>query len=321
MDPKDVINTTSKRIATRDAYGDELVDLGRDIPQIIVIDADIGKSCKTTEFAKTYPDKHINVGIAEQSAACIAAGLALCGKIPFITTYAVFGSMRMLEMLRQTACYDKLNVKIACSHGGLTPANDGASHQCVEDMGILRTLPNMTIVMGADYYSMRKLIRAAVEYPGPVYLRMTRDPVDILYTPDDMFKIGKAVTIRDGKDITFIANGDMVALALKSARELAEDAIDARVIDMHTIKPLDEEVVEKALLETKNVITIEDHNIFCGLGSAVCEIAAYLGKGRVWRMGVQDKFGQSGPYEQLLIDNGISVHEIMVNARKMLLRT
>ena len=262
---------------TRDAYGEEILALGRENKAIYVVDCDIGKSCKTIPFAKELPGQHVNVGIAEQNAAGVAAGLATCGKIPFVTTYAVFGSMRMVEQIRQEVCYPKLNVKIACSHGGLTPANDGASHQGIEDMGILRTIPNMTVVMGCDYASTRKLVRAAAEYYGPVYLRFTRDAVPDIYDEDEEFIIGKAKELRSGKDVAIIANGEIVSLALEACDALASMGIHATLLDMHTIKPLDTEAVSKVLRECKGVVTVEDHNIINGLGSAVCEVAAELG--------------------------------------------
>lgn len=233
-------------IATRDAFGHELLVMGEAYENLYVVDCDIGKSCKTVDFQNRFPTKHINVGIAEQNAAGVAAGLATMGKVPFISTYAVFGSMRMLEQIRQEACYPNLNVKIACSHGGLTPANDGASHQCIEDMGIMRTIPNMTVIMPADYWSARKLIDAAYHYPGPVYLRFTRDPIPVIYQETDTFEIGRAREIFVGTAATIIANGDVMSLAMQAVTELREEGVSVRLIDMHTIKPLDREAVVKA---------------------------------------------------------------------------
>lgn len=290
---------------TRDAYGEEILALGRENKAIYVVDCDIGKSCKTIPFAKELPGQHVNVGIAEQNAAGVAAGLATCGKVPFVTTYAVFGSMRMVEQIRQEVCYPKLNVKIACSHGGLTPANDGASHQGIEDMGILRTIPNMTVVMGCDYASTRKLVRAAAEYYGPVYLRFTRDAVPDIYDEDEEFIIGKAKELRSGKDVAIIANGEIMSLALEACDALASMGIHATLLDMHTIKPLDTEAVSKVLRECKGVVTVEDHNIINGLGSAVCEVAAELGCGKVKRIGIPDCFGESAPYQRLLAKTGL----------------
>jgi len=305
-------------IATRDGFGDEIVALGKENKNIFVVDADIGKSCKTGAFMKALPEQHINVGIAEQSAAGVAAGLATCGIIPFVVTYAAFGSMRMVEMIRQEACYPNLNVKIACSHGGVTPANDGASHQCIEDMGILSTIPNMTVIMPADYNSARKLVRAAAEKYGPVYLRFTRDAIPEIYGPDEQFEIGKAKLLRDGRDAAIIANGDTVRLAVEAAEVLEAEGVKVRVLDMHTVKPLDVEAVTAAIEDCGKIVTVEDHNIINGLGAAVACVAADLGKGQVKRIGIQDQFGQSAPYERLLAMNGITTENIVVTVKAML---
>ncbi|AWI06071.1 transketolase family protein [Clostridium drakei] len=303
--------------ATRQAFGDEILALGKKNKNIYVVDIDIGKSCKTGEFLKQLPNQHINVGIAEQNACGVAAGLATTGKIPFVSTYAIFGSLRMGEQIRQEVCYPNLNVKIACSHGGLTPANDGASHQCIEDMGVLRTFPNMTVVMGADYYSTRKLVQQAAEINGPVYLRFTRDAIPVIYDENEEFTIGKAKKLKDGKDIAIIANGDTVYLALEASKELEKEGISVKLLDMHTIKPLDREAVLECLNIGK-IITVEDHNIINGLGSAVCEVAAEEGKGKVARIGVQDQFGQSAPYEKLMEINGITIADIVKKAKEMI---
>ncbi len=301
--------------ATRDGFGEEILSLGKNNKDIYVVDVDIAKSCRTTPFSKALPQQHVNVGIAEQNGAGLAAGLATCGKIPFVVTYAVFGSLRMCEMIRQEICYPNLNVKIACSHGGVTPANDGASHQSIEDMGVLRTLPNMTVCMPADYVAAKKLTKAAAEMYGPVYLRFTRDPIAVLYDDDVELQLGKAHQIQDGKDIAIIANGDTVRLAIEAGKKLQAEGISARIIDMHTIKPLDTDVVKDCLETIGKVITVEDHNIINGLGSAVCEVAAELGKGKVKRMGIQDRFGESAPYEHLLAKNGVSVDHIVETAK------
>ena len=310
--------TFDKMIATRDGFGDEIVELGKENKNVLVVDADIGKSCKTGAFRKELPEQYLNVGIAEQNCAGVAAGLATCGKIPFVVTYAAFGSMRMCEMIRQEACYPNLNVKVACSHGGVTPANDGASHQSIEDMGIYRSIPNMTVIMPADYWSTRKLVRAAAEKHGPVYLRFTRDKVPVIYDENTEFVIGKANRLREGKDVAIIANGDTVRLAIQAAEELEAQGITARVLDMHTIKPLDVEAVQSCVDEIGKIVTVEDHNILNGLGSAVCEVAAEAGKGRVKRIGIQDQFGQSAPYERLLEMNGVTVENIVAQAKTLI---
>ena len=303
--------------ATRNGFGEEIVELGKQNKNIFVVDADIGKSCKTDGFTKTLPEQHINVGIAEQNAAGVAAGMATCGKIPFVVTYAVFGSLRMCEMIRQEIAYPKLNVKIACSHGGLTPANDGASHQAIEDMGVMRTIPNMTVVMPADYWSARKLTRAVAEMNGPAFIRFTRDAIPIIYDENTEFEIGKANIVQEGKDVAIIANGDTVCLAIEAAKKLAEENISAKVVDMHTIKPLDVDAVKDCVEKIGKIITVEDHNILNGLGSAVCEVVAEMGTGKVKRIGIQDQFGESAPYERLLAKNGITVEGIVAAAKSL----
>ncbi len=303
--------------ATRDGFGDEIVELGKENSNMLVVDVDIGKSCKTGSFRKALPEQYLNVGIAEQNAAGVAAGLATCGKIPFVVTYAAFGSMRMCEMIRQEICYPHLNVKIACSHGGVTPANDGASHQSIEDMGILRTIPNMTVIMPADYWGARKLVRAAAEMDGPVYLRFTRDAIPVIYDEHEAFEIGKAKQLKDGKDVAIIANGDTVRLALEAAQALSAAGISARVLDMHTIKPLDVEAVQACIDETGKIITVEDHNILNGLGSAVADVVAESGRAVLRRVGIQDQFGMSASYDCLLAMNGITAEHIVELAHQL----
>lgn len=303
--------------ATRDGFGDEIVALGKENSNILVVDVDIGKSCKTGAFRKELPEQYLNVGIAEQNAAGVAAGLATCGKVPFVVTYAAFGSMRMCEMIRQEICYPHLNVKIACSHGGVTPANDGASHQSIEDMGILRTIPNMTVIMPADYWAARKLVRAAAEFDGPVYLRFTRDAIPVIYDENDTFEIGKANQLRDGSDVSIIANGDTVRLALEAAETLAAAGISARVLDMHTIKPLDVEAVHACVADIGKIITVEDHNILNGLGSAVADVVAESNGALLRRVGIQDQFGMSAPYDRLLAMNGVTTEHIVELAHSL----
>lgn len=309
---------TTKKIATRNGFGEEIVNLGKNNDKIYVIDNDIGKSCKTSSFMKELPNQYLNVGIAEQNGAGIAAGLATCGKIPFVVTYAVFGSLRMCEQIRQEICYPNLNVKFACSHGGVTPANDGASHQAIEDMGVLRTIPNMTIIMPADYYAAKKLVKAAAKIYGPVFLRFTRDNIPVIYDENTEFEIGKAVKLSEGTDIAIIANGDTVRLAIEAKEALAKDGISVRLLDMHTIKPLDKEAVTSCINDIGKIITVEDHNIINGLGSAVCEVAAEMGKSKVHRIGIQDQFGQSAPYERLLAMNGITVENIIAQSKALI---
>lgn len=304
--------------ALRDAFGDEIVVLGGEMENLYIIDCDISKSCKTTDFRAKYPNQHLNVGIAEQNAAGISAGLATCGKVSFVSTYAAFGSMRICEQIRQEICYPNLNVKIACSHGGLTPANDGASHQSIEDIGIMRTLPNMTVIAPSDYYSARKLIRAAARMYGPVYLRFTRDAIPFVYDEKEEFEIGRAKLVRKGSDVAVIATGDVMSLAVQACELLEKKGVSARLLDMHTVKPLDTRAVLDAVESIGAIVTVEDHNILNGLGSAVCEVVAERGKGKVKRMGVQDRFGESGPYLELLEMNGITAQNIAAEAVKLL---
>ena len=306
-----------KMIATRDGFGKEIVELGKENPNILVVDIDIGKSCKTGEFRKELPGQYINVGIAEQNGAGVAAGLATCGKIPFVVTYAVFGSLRMCEMIRQEICYPNLNVKIACSHGGVTPANDGATHQCIEDYGIMCSIPNMTVVMPADYNAARALVKEAAEFEGPVYLRFTRDAIPVIYDENQKFEIGKAVELRRGDDAAIIANGDTVCIALEAAKQLESRGIHTTVLDMHTVKPLDTEAVMGCIDRCGVIVTVEDHNVINGMGSAVAAVAGQAGRGRVRIIGVQDHFGMSAPYERLLALNGITAENICKNVTEL----
>ena len=303
-----------KKIATRDGFGEEIVALGRENRNILVVDADIGKSCKTGAFRKELPEQYLNVGIAEQNCAGVAAGLATCGKIPFVVTYAAFGSMRMVEMIRQEICYPHLNVKIACSHGGVTPANDGASHQAIEDMGILRTIPNMTVIMPADYYSARKLVRAAAEFDGPVYLRFGRLAIPVFHEEGLNFQIGKGEVLRDGTDVAIIANGLLVYEAIQAGEALAEMGINAMVINMATVKPLDEELVLEAAKKCGKVITCEEHSVIGGLGEAVCGVLSEKLPTPVRRIGVNDEYGHSDPAAALLKQFGLSAEHIAQTA-------
>ncbi|MCL2374174.1 MAG: transketolase family protein [Treponema sp.] len=303
--------------ALREAFGDEIMELGKKYPNMYVIDADISKSCKTVEFQKAFPKQHINVGIAEQNAAGIAAGLATVGIIPIVSTYAVFGSLRMCEQIRQEMCYPNLNAKIMCSHGGFTPANDGASHQAIEDMGVMRSLPNMTVIAPADYYSARTLIRKAVEMYGPVYMRFTRDAFPFIYESGVELSIGKANLLREGRDAAIIASGDVMEFCLKAADALKAEGINARLLDMHTIKPLDTAAVIAAIDDCGVIVTVEDHSIINGLGSAVAEVIAEYGKGKLARMGARDQFGESGPYAELLAKNGVSAEFIVREVKSL----
>ncbi len=301
-------------ISTRMAFGEEIVKIAESNEKIVVIDADISRSMYTVEFSKRFPDRHINVGIAEQNQMAVAAGLAFMGFSPVVSSYAVFASMRSLEQLRTSICYPNLSVVVAASHGGITPANDGVTHQGIEDVGIMRTIPNMTIVVPCDGYSLKILLNKAFDVNGPVYLRMTRDPVPFIYESDDKdFSIGKARQLRDGRDVAIIAAGDMVQWALEAHEILKNQGIKSRVLDMHTIKPLDIESVVKAARETGCVVTVEDHNMYNGLGSAVAEVLGENVPVPFKRIALRDTFAESGPYTDLLKKYKMSTEDI-VNA-------
>ena len=307
-----------KKRATREGMGEEIVLLGEENRNVVVIDADLGSSCKTDAFKKALPNQYYNLGIAEQNCAGVAAGMATCGKIPVVVTYAAFGSMRMCEMVRQEICYPKLNVKLICSHGGLTPDGDGASHQTVEDLAIMRSIPNMTVIVPADYVAAKKLVRKAVEMDGPVYMRFTRNAVPILYEEDDNdFEIGRAKKLADGTDVSIISIGDTVRLALEAQEILAAKGISAEVLDMHTIKPMDEEAVKESIRKTGKIITIEDHSVINGLGSAVADIMAQEGKGILRKIGVQDTFGETAPYDRLMEKHGITTEALVQCAEEL----
>ena len=303
---------------TRDAYGQELVALGKENPNIVVLEADISKSTKTCYFASKFPERFFNVGVAEQNEAVIAAGLASCGLIPFMSTYAVFGSMRCAEQIRTFICYTNLNVKIAVSHGGLTPGSDGVTHQGTEDIGVLRSFPNLTIIMPTDFNMAKAAVKEAAAHIGPVYLRFTRDAVPIIYKEDMDFKIGKAIKLRDGKDITIVTLGDMAWYCLNAADILEKDGISVEVIDMPTVKPIDEEVVVLSARKTKAVVTVEDHQIIGGLGSAVSEVLSENYPVLVKRIGLRNTFARSGEYEMLLKKYGLDTDNIVSACREIL---
>jgi transketolase len=307
-------------IPTREACARTLVELGRENPDIVVFEADIAKSTKTIYFAKEFPERFFQMGIAEQNMMAAAAGMSTTGKLPFVSTYSVFASMRACEQIRTFICYPNLNVKIVASHGGLTPGNDGPTHQAIEDMGIMRSIPNMTVLMPADAVATRALVRAAAEWKGPVYVRLTRDPVPVIYDEGAEFSIGKAVEFRPGSDVTIIAIGDMVAWAAQAAEELAREGISARVLDMHTLKPLDKEAVLRAAKETGALVTVEDHNICGGLGSAVSEVVAEECLVPLKRVGIPDTFAESGEYKLLLEKYGLGVENIKQAVKEVLKR-
>ncbi|MBR1866101.1 MAG: transketolase family protein [Lachnospiraceae bacterium] len=290
-----------KKIATRESYGNALVELGREHANVVVLDADLAAATKTGIFKKEFPDRHIDCGIAECNMMGIAAGLSLTGKIPFASSFAMFAAGRAFEQVRNTIGYPKLNVKIGATHAGISVGEDGATHQCNEDIALMRTIPNMVILNPSDDVEARAAVRAAYEHVGPVYLRFGRLAAPVINErPDYQFEIGKGVTLREGKDITIVATGLEVGFALEAAERLTADGIDARVINIHTIKPIDQELIIRAAKETKKIFTVEEHSIIGGLGSAVCEVLCEHAPAPVYRMGMRDQFGESGPAFELL---------------------
>ncbi|MGB9840406.1 transketolase family protein [Thermovenabulum sp.] len=305
------------KIATREAYGEALAEIGEKIKEIVVLDADLSKSTKTSVFAKKFPERFFNIGIAEQNLMGVAAGLATCGKIPFASTFAVFATGRAFEQIRNSICYPKLNVKIAASHAGLTVGEDGATHQSIEDIALMRTLPNMVVINPADAVETKKAIYAAAMHNGPVYIRLGRHPIDVIFDESYEFQLGKGVVLREGKDVAIIATGVMVAEALKAYDELKKENIHAMVVNISTIKPIDKDLLLKAA-DCKAVITVEEHTIYGGLGSAVTEVLSEEKPVLVKRIGIEDTFGESGKPEELLKKYGLTAERIVCEAKKLL---
>ena len=290
-----------KKIATRESYGNALVELGAEHDNLIVLDADLAAATKTGVFKKAYPDRHIDCGIAECNIMGIAAGLSTTGIVPFASTFAMFAAGRAFEQVRNSIGYPHLNVKIGATHAGISVGEDGATHQCNEDIALMRTIPGMVILNPADDVEAKACVKAAYEYNGPVYLRFGRLAVPVINDrPDYKFELGKGVVLREGKDVTIVATGLCVSSALEAAEKLAADGIDAKIINIHTIKPLDEELIVAAAKETGKVVTVEEHSVIGGLGSAVCDALAEKCPVPVKKIGVQDVFGESGPAVALL---------------------
>lgn len=290
-----------KKIATRDSYGNALVELGKEFDNVVVLDADLAAATKTGVFKKEFPERHIDCGIAECNMMGIAAGLATTGKVPFASSFAMFAAGRAFEQVRNAIGYPKLNVKIGATHAGISVGEDGATHQCNEDISLMRTIPNMVIINPSDDIEAKAAVKAAYEHYGPVYLRFGRLVAPVINdTPDYKFELGKGVTVRDGKDVTIVATGLEVGFAMEAAEMLAKDGIDARVINIHTIKPIDEDIIVKAAQETKKIFTVEEHSIIGGLGSAVCDVLCEKCPAPVYKIGVRDTFGESGPAVELL---------------------
>lgn len=303
--------------ATREAYGETLKELGAKIPEIVVLDADLSASTKTAVFAKAFPDRFFDTGIAEGNMMSVAAGLAASGKIPFASTFAVFGAGRAYEQIRNSICYPNLNVKVAVTHAGLTVGEDGATHQMLEDIALMRALPNMTVVVPADAAETAQVIRWAASYQGPVYIRMGRAKVEDVISPDAEFVPGKSTTLADGSDVTIMACGIMTQQALQAAKMLAEEGISARVINMSSIKPIDEEAIVKAVKETGAIVTCEEHTVMGGLGSAVAEVVVRQCPVPMAMVGTEDVFGQSGKASEVLKVYGLTPEHIALEAKKL----
>ena len=312
--------SAGEKAPTRASFAQTVIELGEANPDIVVLDADVSKSIGTNKFGAQFPERHFNFGIAEQNMFAAAAGMATTGLIPFACTYAVFASMRALDMVRNSIHYPNLNVKIAASHSGITPGPDGVTHQGQEDMTIMRAIANSTVIAPADPDTTVMAVKAAAAYEGPVYLSFTRDPVPQVFGPDYPFEIGKAVTVRDGADVTIIAMRDLTAHALVAAAHLAEAGIEARVIDCPTLKPLDEEIVLQAARETGAIVTAENNVYFGGLGSAVAELLVENNPIPMQRIGVRDTFAESGPYLDLLDKYGLSYRHIEEAAKSVIAR-
>lgn len=306
--------------ATRDAYGEALKELGAQNPDIVVLDADLSASTKTQVFAKAYPDRFFDTGIAEANMMGVAAGLAAAGKIPFASTFAVFGAGRAYEQIRNSICYPKLNVKVAVTHAGLTVGEDGATHQMLEDITLMRALPNMTVIVPADAAETKAAVKWAASYKGPVYIRMGRAKCEDIMPDDKPFVPGKSTTLRYGNDVTFITCGIMTAKALTAAETLEKQGISARVINMSSIKPIDEEAIVKAAEETGAIVTAEEHTVKGGLGGAVAEVLALKKPCLMDMVGTEDTFGQSGKADELLEVYGLTAEHLVSSALHLISR-
>lgn len=300
-----------KKIATREGYGKALVELGKKDERIVVLDADLAAATKTGVFKKAFPERHINCGIAEENMMGIAAGLAATGKIPFASSFAMFAAERAFEQIRNSIGYPHLNVKIGATHAGISVGEDGPTHQCNEDIALMRTIPEMMIINPSDAIEAEEATKAAAAYEGPVYLRFGRLTVPVINDrPDYKFELGKGAVLREGKDVAIVATGLPVAESLKAAKMLAADGIQAKVINIHTIKPLDEELIVEAAKETGKIVTVEEHSVIGGLGSAVCDCLCEKAPARVLKIGMNDVFGESGPAVQLLHKYGLDAEGI-----------
>lgn len=297
--------------ATRESYGEELEKLGNENENIVVFDADLSQATKTSIFAKSHPERFFDMGIAEQNMMSTAAGMATCGDIPYVSTFAVFAAGRAYDQIRNSICYPKLNVKICATHAGITVGEDGATHQMIEDIALMRVLPNMTVISTSDDAQTRWAVREIAKINGPVYLRLGRLPSPAIYEENQKFEIGKAVQIGDGTDATVFATGITVAEAIKAKEILEEKGVNIRVVDLHTIKPIDVDTIVKCARETKKLISIEDHNIIGGLGGAISEVLTEYEPKKLVRMGIKDTFGKSGKAQELMQYFGIVADNIV----------
>ncbi len=300
-----------KKIATRESYGKALLELGKLHDDVVVLDADLACATKTGVFQKEFPERHIDCGIAESNMIGVAAGIATTGKVPFASSFAMFAAGRAFEQIRNSIGYPHLNVKIGATHAGISVGEDGATHQCNEDIALMRTIPGMVIINPSDGVEAEAAVKAAYEYVGPVYMRFGRFAIPVINDREDYkFELGKGVVLREGKDVTIIASGLPVAACLEAAERLAEDGIDAKVVNIHTIKPLDEELVIKSAKETGKVVTVEEHSVIGGLGSAVCDVLSENAPTKVMKIGVNDTFGESGPAAELIKKYGLDADSI-----------
>ncbi|HBA47346.1 MAG TPA: transketolase [Lachnospiraceae bacterium] len=306
-----------QKIATRESYGNALKELAEEFPDLVVLDADLAAATKTSIFKKAYPERHIDCGIAEANMMGIAAGLSLTGKIPFVSSFAMFAAGRAFEQVRNSIGYPHLNVKIGATHAGITVGEDGASHQCNEDIALMRTIPGMVVMCPADDVEAKAAVRAALEYTGPVYIRFGRAAVPVIYDRDTYkFEIGKGNLLRQGEDVTIVATGICVDSALEAAKLLAEEGISAEVIGICTIKPLDEEIIINSARKTGNVVTVEEHSVIGGLGSAVCDVLSEKLPTRVTKIGMQDVFGESGSAEALIQKYGLDARGVCESVKQ-----
>lgn len=314
-----IVKDTIKKIATRESYGNSLKELAEEFPDLVVLDADLAEATKTGIFKKAYPDRHIDCGIAESNMMGVAAGLSLTGKIPFVSSFAMFAAGRAFEQVRNSIGYPHLNVKIGATHAGITVGEDGATHQCNEDIALMRTIPGMVVMCPSDDVEARAAVRAALEYEGPVYIRFGRAAVPVINdNPDYKFEIGKGSVVRSGKDVTIVATGICVDSALGAAEKLAADGIDAEVINICTIKPLDEELIISSAKKTGKVVTVEEHSVIGGLGSAVCDCLSAKYPTMVKKIGMQDIFGESGSAAALIEKYGLDADGVYKSVKEWL---